>query len=241
MSRWTAVAIISIALAAGGCRTAAPPRPTQLPPTKAKHLEIDWVRDSAEFRAILIQTYRLAGERLEELTAGREPGTWAVALDADETLISNLRYQEEIAAAGEPYSSPSFGAWVARREATPLPGVLAFLERTRELGGKIAIVTNRKLAWCADTEANLEAIGLPYDLILCRGEDREKEARWQRIENGTASPRLPALEIVMFLGDNVKDFPGLDQSLAAADEAAFTAFGAEFFVVPNPMYGSWAE
>ncbi|MEE8524045.1 MAG: HAD family acid phosphatase [Thermoanaerobaculia bacterium] len=233
MSCRAAVAVISIALAAGGCRTAAPPPPS--------HLETDWVAASAEYRAILIQTYRLAGERLEELVSDRQPGTWAVALDADETLISNLRYQEEIAAAGQSYSSASFGAWVERRAAPPLPGVLAFLERVRELGGKIAVVTNRRLAWCEDTEANLEAIGIAYDVILCRGEDREKERRWQRIENGTASPRLPALEIVMFLGDNIKDFPGLDQSLAAADEADFTDFGAEFFVIPNPMYGSWAE
>jgi 5'-nucleotidase (lipoprotein e(P4) family) len=208
---------------------------------QAEHLEIDWVAKSAEYRAILVQTYRLAGERLEELTAGREPGTWAVALDADETLISNLRYQQELVAAGDEYSSASFGLWTARREATALPGARGFVELARRLGGKIAVVTNRRVAWCADTEANLDAIGLPYDIVLCRGDDREKEGRWQTIENGTASPDLPPLDIVMFLGDNIKDFPELDQTLAAQDESALTAFGIEFFVVPNPMYGSWDE
>jgi 5'-nucleotidase (lipoprotein e(P4) family) len=240
MIRRTVFAAAVVVLAAG-CRTAAPPQTVPPAVAQPQHLEIDWVRDSAEFRAIFLQTYRLAGERLEEIVAGREPGTWAVALDADETVLSNLRYQEELAAAGEEYSSATWGAWVARREATALPGAAGFLERARNLGGKIAIVTNRKLAGCADTEANLDALGLPYDVVLCRGDDRRKEARWQSLEDGSASEGLPPLDVVMYLGDNIQDFPGLDQSLAGAGEAAFSAFGAELFVVPNPMYGSWAE
>ena len=44
---------------------------------------------------------------------------------------------------GLPYSSDSWRAWVARREATPLPGAAAFLARVHDLGGRIAIVTNR--------------------------------------------------------------------------------------------------
>ncbi len=233
MSPWKAVAILLLVLAGGGCRSVSPPQ----------HLEIDWVASSAEYRALFLQTYRLAGERLREIIASREAGDgpWAVGLDADETLVSNLRYQQEIAAAGEEYSSQTFGAWVARRQAPVLPGTQAFLQLVRELGGKIAIVTNRRLAWCADTEVNLDALGVPYDVILCRGEDREKEARWQSIKDGSASAELPALEIVMFLGDNIKDFPDLDQTLTTAGEAAFEAFGAEYFVLPNPMYGSWAE
>ena len=42
---------------------------------------------------------------------------------------------------------------MVRREATPLPGAAAFLARVRELGGRIAIVTNRLESECADTEA----------------------------------------------------------------------------------------
>lgn len=240
MIRRTAFAAAVLLLAAG-CRTAPPPRTVPPAVAQPKHLEIDWVRSSAEYRAIFLQTYRLAGERLEEIVAGREPDTWAVALDADETVLSNLGYQEELAAAGEEYSSVSWRAWVARKEATALPGAVGFLERARRLGGKIAIVTNRKLAECADTEANLDAVGIPYDVVLCRGDDRRKEARWRSIADGSASDELPALDVVMYLGDNIRDFPGLDQSLAGADEAAFSAFGAELFVVPNPMYGSWAE
>ncbi len=198
-----------------------------------------WIRGSAEHRAILIQTYRFAGEVLAARAADLEPGTWAVALDADETVIDNSLYQKERAEIGMGYDPESWAAWAARREAPPLPGVLGFLSRVRELGGKITIVTNRKQPLCADTEADFRAFSIPFDVILCRTDDKRKEPRWQKIKDGTASPGLPPLDIVMWLGDNIQDFPGLDQGLRDKPEVAFEHFGIEYFVLPNPMYGSW--
>ena len=152
MSR-RAVVCLLIVLAAG-CRTAAPPptlpgatpaRPAGAASTaaRAEPDSIRWVRDSAEYRAAVLQTYRLATAHVEREAAGRAAGAWAVVLDADETVISNLTYQAERAQAGLGYSTDSWAAWVRRREATPLPGAAAFLTRVRALGGKIAIVTNR--------------------------------------------------------------------------------------------------
>ncbi len=42
-----------------------------------------------------------------------------------------------------------------------------------------------------------------------------------------------------FVGDNILDFPAQSQKLRGATAAAFAAFGTRYFVVPNPMYGSW--
>jgi predicted secreted acid phosphatase len=47
------------------------------------------------------------------------------------------------------------------------------------------------------------------------------------------------LDVVLFLGDNIQDFPALGQSLRDEPASAFGAFGSRFFLVPNPMYGSW--
>jgi predicted secreted acid phosphatase len=47
------------------------------------------------------------------------------------------------------------------------------------------------------------------------------------------------LDIVAFIGDNILDFPTLAQSARVQGQAAFSEFGVRFFVVPNPMYGSW--
>jgi predicted secreted acid phosphatase len=58
-----------------------------------------------------------------------------------------------------------------------------------------------------------------------------------------AAGRTPAsaapVEIVAFVGDNILDFPGMSQTTRAQGESAFAEFGARWFVLPNPMYGSW--
>lgn len=210
--------------------------------TDCPHKEIHWARNSAERRASYWQAYRLAGEMLNALAAELEPGTWAVALDADETVIDNSLYQKERAAIGESFSAESWTAWVARQEAPPLPGALWFLGQIQDLGGKIAIVTNRNEKECPDTELNFQKYAIPYDVILCkRGGESRKEPRWESIEAGTASENLPALEILMWLGDNIEDFPNLSQAVRDKSAGAFERFGVDFFVLPNPMYGSWQK
>jgi 5'-nucleotidase (lipoprotein e(P4) family) len=231
--------IISTACLVAGCAsTQTPPAPVdKTPPTLP--LEIHWVRNSAEYPAVLEQTYRLAGEALARRVADRESGGWAVAIDADETLISNSQQSKEEALGAEGSFPEQWDAWVDRRAAPALPGARRFLERVRRLGGKIAVVTNRRERHCPQTEDNLRALELPFDVVLCRGESGDKAPRWRSIEAGTASPDLPPLEIVMWLGDNIHDFPGLDQELRFAAPGEMGEFGDRFFILPNPLYGSW--
>ena len=42
-----------------------------------------------------------------------------------------------------------------------------------------------------------------------------------------------------FVGDNILDFPNLTQAAAKQNAAALEPFGTKYFIVPNPMYGSW--
>lgn len=203
---------------------------------------VKWTRNSAEHDAVLLQTYQQAAMRLAELTRDLEPGTWAVSLDADETVIDNSLYQKELSLEGEKYSPESWDVWVKRLEAPALPGALAFLETVRDGGGRIVIVTNRDEPYCELTRANFRRHGIPFDLMLCRIDgNSDKQPRWEAIRTGRASSELPPLEIVMWLGDNVNDFPGLDQELRHAPEEAFAAFGDRYFIFPNPMYGSWEK
>lgn len=183
------------------------------------------------------QTYREAGAAVARNAAGRANGSWAVVLDADETVISNLTYQAERARANLPYTTDSWHAWVLRREATPLPGAAAFLDSVRSLGGRIAIVTNRLQSECADTAAVFAAHRLIYDVMLCRPDDGpgDKNPRFAAVASGQATGNGP-LEVVAFLGDNILDFPQLSQANAAQQAEQF---GVRFFILPNPMYGSW--
>jgi 5'-nucleotidase (lipoprotein e(P4) family) len=250
-SRWPLV--LAVALSAS-CRTAAPGAPPQAGPAapapspsarpaNAPRLPeaIRWSIDSAEHRALFLQVYRAAAARVEREAASRAPGSWAVVLDADETTIDNSAYQRERALADRPFDPESWRAWCARREATPLPGAAAFLDRVRELGGRIAIVTNRSAAECPDTEAVFRAHGLAYDAMLCKpdGGSSDKNPRFEAVARGTTPAGLPPLEVVAFVGDNIQDFPGLSQAIRTQGDAAFAPFGVRYFVLPNPMYGSW--
>jgi len=162
-----------------------------------------------------------------------------VVLDADETILDNSGYQLERVPFGGRFEAQSWRAWTARRAAVPLPGAVAFLRRVHELGGRIAIVTNRDAAECADTEAVFQARALAYDVMLCKpeGASSDKNPRFEAVARGTAG--LPPVEVVAFLGDNVLDFPGLTQAVRERGEEAFADFGRRFFVFPNAMYGSW--
>lgn len=243
----TGLLVLAAFLATAGCRTAGVPLPEPAPveaqaATTAIPLpdSIHWFRNSAEYRALAIQIYRDAGERLAEIVGeGAQPGAWAVALDADETVLDNSQYNKERALQGLGYSRESWAEWVGRKAAPPIPGAVAFLEQVHRLGGKIAIVTNRAQELCADTEADFQGHGIPFDAILCRTDTEEKEPRWAMVEAGTTPQGLPPLRLVMWLGDNITDFPDLDQSVRKANESAFEDFGRRFFVLPNPIYGSW--
>jgi 5'-nucleotidase (lipoprotein e(P4) family) len=197
------------------------------------------VQRSAEYYAAIVDTYRSATARVEQQSASRKSGTWAVILDADETIISNLQYQIE--RVGQGYSPESWAAWVHRKEATPLPGAAAFLARVRQLGGRIAIVTNRLESECEDTRALFRTHQLPFDAMLCR-EDKgpsDKNPRFESVAMGKTATGPVPLDVVAFVGDNILDFPKLTQAIRQGGAGAFSEFGVRFFLVPNPMYGSW--
>jgi 5'-nucleotidase (lipoprotein e(P4) family) len=234
------VALVLLPVTGCGQRTAPPQLPPPAAEARAVPDSIRWVRDSAEFRALVAQTYRDAATSVASAAASRKAGSWAVILDADETVISNLQYQIERAQAGLAYSSESWRAWVLRREATPLPGAAAFLARVHELGGYIAIVTNRLQSECADTEAVFKTYKLTYDAMLCRPDDSssDKNPRFAAVAAGTALTGGTPRDVVAFVGDNILDFPRLTQA-AKADAVAIEGFGVKYFMLPNPMYGSW--
>jgi 5'-nucleotidase (lipoprotein e(P4) family) len=237
--------LLALALTSLGCATTArAPQPAPqaaVPAAAALPDALHWTRNSAEHRAVFLQTYTLATRRLEELAGGLAPGTWAVSLDGDETVIDNSLFEkEQLAKGATKFDAQAWTAWVERKEAAPLPGAVAFLKRVHELGGKIAIVTNRGQAECPPTEENFRRHAIPYDVILCRPPDNgEKEPRYRAVEQGTAAPGLPPLEIVLWVGDNIQDFPNLDQSLRLQPDEAFKEFGTRHFILPNPLYGSW--
>lgn len=205
--------------------------------------DIRWVRDSAEYAAITTQTYRLATARLEQEARGRAAASWAVVVDADDTIINNLPYQVGLFREGLTHTPERFTAWVTQQASSPVPGARGFLARVRSLGGRIAVVTNRLAIECPDTASVLQKNGLEFDAVLCRPENApataDKNPRFRQVAMGQSTASTSPLEILMFVGDNILDFPGGSQSMRTQGEGAYAEFGVRWFALPNPMYGSW--
>jgi 5'-nucleotidase (lipoprotein e(P4) family) len=243
MSR-VAAALLGVALAgcAAGPRKASPalaPSPVRVYPAATVH----WARTSAEYRVLAMQVYRLAREHVLSAAAGRVPRTWAVILDVDETVLDTSSYAKERMAAGAGFDDASWAEHVGRGADPPVPGARVFLDAVRARGGVIALVSNRREPICEDTRHNLEAEHVPFDVVLCRpeGSSGDKAPRFQQVERGEALPGLGPLEVLAFVGDNILDFPGGAQSLRDAPEESLAAFGDRYFVLPNPVYGSWEK
>jgi 5'-nucleotidase (lipoprotein e(P4) family) len=199
---------------------------------------LHWFRNSAERQANARQTFRFATMQVEETVGYRLDGKpWGVIVDADETVLDNSQFQKEGFEQNVGYTPERWTAWVHRKEARAIPGAASFLRRVHSLGGKIVIVTNRSTIECPDTEANLHAEGLEYDAILCKSDNSDKNPRFDSVQRGTAAATLPALDVVMFVGDNILDFPHLDQT--ATTDAKLADFGSRFVMMANPLYGSW--
>ena len=204
-----------------------------------RHREVLWFRTAAEYRALVEQVYRAASEAVREAAAGREPGSWAVIMDADETVLDNSEFERRIAESGLTFEESMWSSWVREEAATLIPGAGEFIALVQSLGGHVAIVTNRDDAQCPATERNLIALGVEPAVVLCETDTGEKEQRFERVARGTARTGLPPLEVVAWVGDNIGDFPDLTQAARSGPQGTFEAFGRRYFVLPNPMYGSW--
>ena len=199
---------------------------------------LHWFRDSAEQRAVYVEIYREATEAARVLSRGLDERSWGVILDIDETILDNSEYQRRLALRGRQYTSDSWNAWVQESAATVLPGAKDFTDAVREeLHGQVILITNRSQTQCAVTEDNLHRVLIRYDRILCDAVGKgDKNERFARVIAGEP-PQLPPVNVLIWVGDNVQDFPNLTQS-SPGDPSEF---GRRYFILPNPMYGSWTN
>lgn len=199
-----------------------------------------WYQASAERRASYEQVFRLATERVTALARGRAAGTWAVVADADETLLDNSKAECADQVQGVTTHDPDrWTQWVLSEKADAVPGAAAFAAAVHKLGGRLIVVSNREdVPHRAATASNLAKVGIHVDVLLLAKDrtDLDKNSRFRLIEEvGVASARLPAQKVLAYIGDNIKDFPYLSQ----VDIGDAGQFGTRYFLLPNPVYGSW--
>lgn len=184
-----------------------------------------WTERSAERRALVLQIYRHAMDRLIELSLGKAPGTWAVITDADQTLLDDTGYMQWRKEHNVAYSDSNWNAYLRDNLLPAMPGAITFAKRVQELGGRLIVVTNHDEIVCDRTRENFRAVDIPVAEVHCKTDTSDKNARFRNVGRS----------VVMYLGDNIKDFPGMSQAATEGIEH----FGRDWFMFPNPMYGSW--
>lgn len=263
-SSTAALAALLFVFVAAGCATAppsgapgepaAPEAPESLGPLPALHSTL-WTQTSAGYRAAALQTYRLAGQSLKR--ALRDP-TWsalvdteetdgppAIILDVDETVLDNSAYNARRLRVGEGYTSESWARWVEEAAAPPVPGALAFVLGADDVGVSIYYVTNRDAELEEATLRNLLATGFPVDSAGERLMMRGERPGWGSDKRSRRLAVAADHRVVLLIGDDLNDLAsGVRTSPQAYREALDRydeRFGKDWFMLPNPTYGSWEQ
>lgn len=214
-------------------------------PAALHGLHVKYVRDSEEYATLTRQIYRTAlAAVLEANRSSPDQTPWIVVLDVDETALDNSAYELERETYWVPFDDETWNAYVARRASEAVPGAREFVRSVRAAGGRIAWITNRDEIVREDTRENLRRVGLWDDSDrLCPRSSREdtKAARRREVVTGTGRCSWDGrpVRVLAFIGDALGDFPAAGEDIAEAGNDA--AFGRRFFLMPNPMYGTWTR
>jgi 5'-nucleotidase (lipoprotein e(P4) family) len=215
-----------------------------------------WVDTSAEYRAAALSTFSAARRSLDAaladpswIGAPEDSATTpvqppAIILDLDETSIDNVEYEARAIRAGKTYDETLWKQWVAEGAAKSVPGAAEFLAYAKSRGVTPFYITNRDFPEEEPgTRANLERLGYPLDpsvdTLLTRGKGTFKGSdKTERRAHVASSYR-----VLLVLGDDLNDFANARDKSGAERTQLVNArsdwWGVRWFIVPNPMYGSF--
>lgn len=192
----------------------------------------------------------------------------AIIVDLDETVLDNSRYQAALIENGRPHSAATWEEWVVAGQATALPGSLAFLTEATDQGYRVYYVTNRACPDAGRPDVfphpacpqRRHTLALAQRLRLPHADDpgaflfRNDQTGWESGDKSARRIHLAARhKVVMLIGDDLGDFLPADQlgdlrgdrapqqtvSETPTDPAFAMRFGVQWFLLPNPAYGSW--
>jgi acid phosphatase len=219
-----------------------------------------WYQQALERDLVYRTVYRAAGQRLRAALADK---AWdalpkedrstdakrlppAIIVDVDETVLDNAPSQVRQIRERRGFDEAQWGAWVSEQKAKPLAGAVEFLSGAAKQGVTVYYVTNRDASLTDATIANLRSAGFPVASdaqVLglgtvvddCEQEGSEKSCRRQLVGR--------THRVLMQFGDQVGDFVQIVANTPEGRREAVTPYmdwiGERWFVLPNPMYGSW--
>lgn len=213
---------------------------------KPGYSALQWYITSAERRAIYHEVYYVACKYVEVTAKDLPRGTWGVILDIDETTVDNSPSALNDMQANVSFSAANWKKWKEKEEAVALPGVKTLVALVHKMGGYVNFVSNGDLSLQSAYEGDLLKQGIYFDQVLLATAETsasDKNTRFVAIQKGEKPSKLPAQNIIAWFGDNIQDFPGLQQKDVdkwdVYDDALWRKFGNGWFILPNPIYGSW--
>jgi len=231
---------------------------------------ISWVNSAAEYDALTLQTFQQATYRLDDLIANPNwsaiPGQRGIAsmptaiiLDVDETAISNINFQLEL---DGHFSHEAFDEWQQNNPAGRMSGASEFIRIARDKGVAVFFITNRPCkerdfapGTCPQEQMTIQdlvetGIQSDSDHVMLVGERPE----WTREKRSRQLFVAQTHRVIMLIGDDLGDFlpcvrakPVAPCQAATADDRARMVlqhreyWGAGWFILPNPMHGSWTS
>lgn len=254
--------LVACAVGAAACSAAPPPRDAH------ENLNaVLWMQTSAEYRVLVEATYRAAGDKVVELArlgradpsrlasaALEQPGRntsklpLAVVMDLDETMLDNSPLAAELIARRSGFDRELWSTWVRQRRADFLAGAERFVQRARAAGVEVLFVTNRREPEEPCTIEDLRPLVVRDEQVLTVGEtDPETGVPWDKEKAARREAIARDWWILVLVGDDLGDFlPGMRGGATAearvqAASVHLDRFGDRWFLLPNPVYGSWED
>ena len=212
------------------------------------------MQTSAEYQAITREVYRTARPQLDlaladpawsalpdvAADASKPP---AVILDLDETAIDTSAQTARQIRSGSGYSDEAWMRFSMAGNARAIAAARDFFVDAAKKGVAVFYITNRKAIEEPPLRRNLTALGFPMsdsiDTVLTRGERPE----WTGDKSSRRMFVAANYRVLELFGDDLNDFvPAAGKSIA--DRTALLnrfddQWGRRWFVLPNPVYGSW--
>lgn len=234
-----------------------------------KDLGLLWVKHAAEYDAVSRQVYQAAELALPkfiadeswsalpwQVDAGHLPA--AVILDLDQTVLNGVDFQLTYE---RPFSNEQHENWSRETTAVSVPGFSKFAAAAMAAGVDLFFVTNRPCESAVDNSAacpqeitaiqDVSEVGINADAdhVMLAYE----HADWTKEKGVRRDFIAKTHRVIMVIGDDLSDFipcvrlvpatPCTESATAAnrdvlvSKQAAF--WGNGWYILPNPIHGSW--
>jgi 5'-nucleotidase (lipoprotein e(P4) family) len=171
----------------------------------------------------------------------------AVVLDTDETSVLNVGFEADQAQSGADFDPQRWDKWERTGDAAMIavPGVREAVRTLRLAGVTVVFNSNRTSRNAADTERQLDELGLGParhgSTLFLAGDDAtgsNKDER-RRIIAGQNCVIAMAGDQLGDFSDRFNSIPGVRERRAATGQGSIAKlWGNGWFVLPNPVYGS---